>query len=73
MAILLSEWLLKLVVEWKEVSSRIIEVRVRLGRECWTFVSAYGPESKRNEEERYAFWSELGNCVNDLGGRNYVI
>ena len=37
-ALLLSEWLLKLVVEWKEVSSRIMWVRVRLGVcECvWT-------------------------------------
>ena len=44
---LLNEWLLKIVVEWKEVSSRMMWVRVRLGRECWAFVSVYGPGSER--------------------------
>ena len=62
-AVLLSEWMLKLVVEWKEVSSRIMWVRVRLGRECWAFVSAYGPGSERSDEERDEFWNELVNCV----------
>ena len=72
-ALLLSEWLLKLVVEWKEVSSRMMWVRVRLGRECWAFVSAYGPGSEKSEEEREAFWNELADCVDDLSRRNYVI
>ena len=73
MALLLNEWLLKFVVEWKEVSSRMMWVRVRLGRECWAFVSAYGPGSERSEEERDAFWNELGNCVDDMSRRNYVV
>ena len=72
-AILLSEWLEKLVVEWREVSSRMMWVRVRLGRECWAFVSAYGPGSERSEEERNMFWNELANCVDDLSRRNYVV
>ena len=42
-ALLLSEWMENKVVEWKEVSSRLMWVRVRMGRECWAFVSAYGP------------------------------
>ena len=37
---LLSEWMVNKVVEWKEVSSRLVCVRVRMGRECWAFVSA---------------------------------
>ena len=44
-ALLLSEWMVNKVVEWKEVSSRLMWVRVRMGRECWAFVSAYGPVS----------------------------
>ena len=40
-ALLLSEWMGNKVVEWKEVSSRLMWVRVRMGRECWAFVSAY--------------------------------
>ena len=72
-ALLLSEWLIKLVVEWKEVSSRLMWVRVRLGRECWAFVSAYGPGSERSEEERDTFWNELADCVDGLSRRNYVV
>ena len=72
-ALLLSEWLIKLVVEWKEVSSRLMWVRVRLGRECWAFVSAYGPGSEIKEDKRNEFWSELADCVEGLSRRNYVV
>ena len=50
-ALLLSEWMGNKVVEWKEVSSRLMWVRVRMGRECWAFVSAYGPGCERSEVE----------------------
>ena len=33
-ALLLSEWMENKVVEWKEMSSRLMWVRVRMGREC---------------------------------------
>ena len=74
-ALLLSEWMVNKVVEWKEVSSRLMWVRVRMGRECWAFVSAYGPgcESERSEEERDEFWNELTRCVDGLNTRNYVV
>ena len=51
-ALLLSEWMVNKVVEWKEVSSRLMWVRVGMRRECWAFVSAYGPGCERSEEER---------------------
>ena len=73
MALLLSEWMVNKVVEWKEVSSRLMWVRFRMGRECWTFVSAYGPGCKRSEEERDKFWNELTRCVGGLSTRNYVV
>ena len=72
-ALLLSERMTKNVVAWKEVSSRVIWVRVRIGRECWAFVSAYGPGSERTEEEREEFWSELTDCVDDLSRSSYVV
>ena len=50
-ALLLSEWMVNKVVEWKEVSSRLMWVRVRMGRECWAFVSAYGLGCERSGEE----------------------
>ena len=72
-ALLLRKWMLDKVVEWKEVSSRLMWVRVRLGRECWAFVSAYGPGTERSDAERDEFWDELASCVEDLSGRNYVV
>ena len=72
-ALLLSERMMKKVVTWKEVSSRLMWVRVRLGRECWAFVSAYGPGSEKTEEERERFWSELTECVDSLGKSSYVV
>ena len=72
-AVLLSEWMLERVVEWKEVSSRLMWVRVRMGKECWAFVSAYGPGCEKNEDERNEFWYELGSCVEGLNRRNYVV
>ena len=33
-ALLLSEWMGNKVVKWKEVSSRLMWVKVRMGREC---------------------------------------
>ena len=38
-ALLLSEWMLTKEVEWKEVSSRLMWVRVWLGSKCWAFIS----------------------------------
>ena len=72
-ALLLSEWMENKVVEWKEVSSRLMWVRVRMGRECWAFVSAYGPGCERSEEERDEFWNDLTRCVDGLTTRNYVV
>ena len=48
-------------------------VRVRMGMECWTFVSACGPGCERSEEERDEFWNELTRCVDGLSTRNYVV
>ena len=72
-ALLLSEWMVNKVVEWKEVSSRLMWVRVRMDRECWAFVSAYGPGCEKSEEERDEFWNELTRCVDGLSTRNYVV
>ena len=72
-ALFLSEWMGNTVVEWKEVSSRLMWARVRMGRECWAFVSAYGPGCERSEEEQDEFWNDLTRCVDGLSTRNYVV
>ena len=61
------------IVKWKEVSSRLMWVRVRMGRECWVIVSAHGPGCERSEEEQDEFWNEVTRCVDGLSTRNYVV
>ena len=56
MALVLSGWLLRCVVERKEVSSRLMWVRVKIDRESWVFISAYGQGRERSEKKE-EFWS----------------
>ena len=66
-ALLLSGLLMRCVVEWKEVSSSHMWVRVKIERESWVFISAYGPGSEKIEEEVEEFWNELSECVGSFG------
>ena len=50
-ALLLSGRLMRCVVEWKEVPSRLMWVRVKIERESWAFILAYGRRSEKSEEE----------------------
>ena len=43
LAILLREWLLRCEVEWMQMSSRLVWVRVKIEQVSWVFISAYGP------------------------------
>ena len=72
-ALLLGGWLLRCVVEWKEVSTRLMWVRMKIERESWVFISAYGPGSERSEEEIEEFWSELNECVGRFGRNDSVV
>ena len=49
------EWK-RCVREWKEVSSRLMYVRVNVGESKYVIVGAYGPGSERKKEEREDFW-----------------
>ena len=44
-----------------------------VGRECWAFVSTYGPGCERSEEKRDEFWNELTRCVDGLSTGKYVV
>ena len=72
-ALLVSDRVREKVVEWKEVSSRVMWVKVKWGREVWVFVSAYGPGCERSEDEREEFWRSLGECIESLGRGCYVV
>ena len=58
-ALLLSRWLVRCAVEWKEASSRLMLVRVKIKRENFVFILAYGLGSEKSEEEIEEFWNEL--------------
>ena len=70
---LLSERVMACVVEWKEVCSRLMWVKVKFGCEVWVFISAYGPGSERSEDERTSFWNELNDCVRQVKERENVV
>ena len=72
-ALLLSGWLRRCVVECKEVSSRHMWVKVKIERESWVFISAYGPGSEKSEEEIEEFWNELSECVGSFGRNESVV
>ena len=55
------------------MSSRLIWVRVKIERESWVFISAYGPGSKRSEEEIEEFWSKLNECDGRFGKNESVV
>ena len=51
------------VREWKEVSSRLMYVRMKVGVDIYVIVGAYGPGSEKDKVERENFWSDLGELV----------
>ena len=51
------------MVEWKELSSRLMWVEVKFGSELWVFVSAYGLGSGMYVIEKEAFWNDLDDCL----------
>ena len=72
-AIVLSEEMWLNVKEWKEVSSRMMWVRLAIGGERWVVVGAYGPGSEHSLEERRKFWDELNECVEGFERRERVV
>ena len=61
--IIVSEEWKRYVSEWKEVSSRLMYVRMNVGVSKYVIVGAYGPGSERKKEEREEFWFDLGELV----------
>ena len=62
-AILVSEEVKEWVTEWREVSSRMMWVKLRMDQEIWVVISAYGPGRERDMEERERFWDALEGCI----------
>ena len=58
--IIVSEEWKKYVKEWKEVSSRLMYVRMNIGESKYVIVGAYGPGSEKHKKIREEFWINLG-------------
>ena len=61
-----TEWVVAEVCSQKEVSSRLMWVRVEIERESWVF-------SEKSEEELEEFWNELSECVGSFGRNESVV
>ena len=48
-------------------------VRVKIERESWVFISAYGPVSEKSVVEIEEFWNELSQCVVSFGRNESVV
>ena len=64
---------MRCVADCKEVASRLMWVRVKIERDSWVFISAYGPFSEKSEEEIEEFWIELSECVRSFGRNESVV
>ena len=72
-ALIVKEELKEYVREWKEVSSRVMWVRMKFGADSWVFVSVYGPGSERSVKEKEVFWDELRTCVHRFRANEMVV
>ena len=61
------------VREWKEVSPRLMWVKMRFGVEKWVFVSVYGPGKEREKEEMEDFWVDVGECIQGFDRNENVV
>ena len=48
-------------------------VRVKIERESWVFISAYGPGIERSEQDMKEFWNEFSECVGSFGRNDSVV
>ena len=72
--ILIKNELWRYVKECKEVSPRLMWVRMSLGSEKWVFVSAYGPDmGSSSMGEREAFWEMLRECLSQFGAKEKIV
>ena len=60
-------------MDWKEVLSRLMWVRVKIEQESWVFILAYGLGREKSEEEIEEFWNELSECVRSFCRNESVV
>ncbi len=71
--ILVKEDLVEDVIEVERKSSRIMKIKMVLGRKILHVFSVYAPQCGRPEEEKIAFWEMLEDEVSDISENDPVI
>ena len=71
-AILVSDECMKCVKEWKEISPRMMYVKMAVGSDVYVFMSVYGPGRECSVEERHDFWNDLCECINSFSSNEIV-
>jgi hypothetical protein len=62
------------VVSKREVSSRVMWVKLKMGTELWVVIGVYAPGGERSVEERILFFDMVGECVRSfVGGEKIVV
>ncbi|XP_057530041.1 uncharacterized protein LOC130808607 [Amaranthus tricolor] len=64
--ILVSNNILKQLVEVRRCNDRIMLVRILVGEEIISIVSAYGPQVGLDEQVKYKFWGNLGELMRTI-------
>ena len=67
--LMVSLTMIQCVVEWKEVSSRLMCVKVKL----WVLLSTYRAGSERDETERKTFGNDLDDCLQCFGANVSIV
>ena len=64
--ILVSNDILKQLVEVRRYSDRIMLVRIVVGEEIISIVSVYGPQVRLDEQVKCEFWDNLGDFMRTI-------
>ena len=72
-AVVLSEGMRRYVTSWKCISERIVVVKLKVAKECYTLVQAYAPTDDSISEAKDQFYAEMQKVVENVGRRETLI
>ena len=72
-AVILSEEMRRCVKSWKCVSERIVVVKLKVAKECYTLVQVYAPTDDSRDEAKDRFYAEMQKVVSSVGTRETLI
>ena len=64
--VLVANYILKKMLEVRRCNERIMLVRMVVGEELISIISAYGPQVGLDEEVKQEFWDNLGDLIDTI-------